>query len=137
MKKFINYRKKIYDLYKKLFDKSDFISFPIYNSKNLSSYHLVIVNFNFKKYSSKENLLKYLFKNKINAQFHYKPLYKFTVCDNKKKLPFSEQYYNQTISIPIYYNLKLFEVMKVTKVIKKFLKKLMIKNKKTQAHLIA
>ena len=122
LKKFINYRKKIYNLYKKLFYKSDFISFPLYNNNNLPCYHLVIVNFNFKKYSSKEKLLKYLLKNKINAQFHYIPIYKFIVCENKKILPFSEEYYNQTISIPIHYNLKLPEVIKVAKVIKQFFK---------------
>ncbi len=122
MSMFINYRKKIYNLYKKLFYKNNFISFPSYNNKNLPSYHLAIVNFNFKKYSSKERLLNYLKKNKIKAQFHYIPLYKFDLHKNKKKLLYSEKYYNQSISIPIYYNLKFFEVKRVVRVINKFFK---------------
>ena len=47
--KFINYRKKISDHYKKLFQNSNFVKFPPYDPKNKPSYHLVILNFIFKK----------------------------------------------------------------------------------------
>lgn len=124
MDKFINYRKKIYQLYKKLFNKFGFVNFPYYSKNNLPSYHLVIINLKLKRYSLKEKLLKYLLKNRIMAQFHYIPLYKFNLCHDKQKLPLSEKYYKQTISIPIYFNIKISEVQKVVQKIAQFIDKI-------------
>jgi dTDP-4-amino-4,6-dideoxygalactose transaminase len=129
MDKFINYRKKIYKLYKKLFDKFSYVDFPNYSKNNLPSYHLAIINLKLNKYSVKENLLKYLKKNRILAQFHYIPLYKFNLCLDKQKLSLSEEYYKRTISIPIYFNIKISEVRKVVQVITQFFDKDIYKKK--------
>lgn len=124
MNTFIDYRKKVFNLYRKLFQKSDFITFPTYSTNNFPSYHLVIAQFNFKNLNqTKDKFLEYLKKNKIYAQFHYIPIYKFKLCKNKKKLLFSEKYFEQTISLPIYFNLKNSHIQRVVKVINQFYKR--------------
>jgi len=116
---FINYRKKIFNIYRASFKKfSNFIDFPFYNS-NKSSYHLFLVSVNFKKISlTKENLLKFLKKNNIFCQYHYIPIYKFKVFQKKINLDFykgSEIYHENTLSLPIFYNLSINSVKQVVK----------------------
>ena len=63
IKKFIAFRKKINEFYKKsLFS---FFSLPNYNQNNKSAYHLFLVQFRDKKKSLKEKFIKY-FKKKSN-----------------------------------------------------------------------
>jgi dTDP-4-amino-4,6-dideoxygalactose transaminase len=46
-------------------------------------------------------------KNNIISQFHYIPIYKFSLYKEKKlKLSNTEQYFNNTVSLPIFYGLK-------------------------------
>ena len=60
----------------------------------------------------------------IICQFHYIPIYKFSLYKNKKiKLDGSEEYYNTTLSIPIFHNLNIKKQDKVIKIIKNFFKK--------------
>ena len=55
--------------------------------------------------TSKEIFFKYLKKNKILAQYHYIPLYKFSFYKNKKfYLKGSEAYYKTKISLPIFFH---------------------------------
>ena len=118
--KFVDYRKKISNYYKKLFKNSNFVKFPSYDSRNKPSYHLFIINLIFKKNQNKNNFLSYLKKNKISAQFHYIPIYKFKVSNNKKRLPFSDLYFETSISVPIHYNLKIKDVKRIVKVINQY-----------------
>ena len=67
--------------------------------------------------------MKYLIKNNIMAQQHYIPIYKFTVYNKKKNsFPGSEKYFNNSLSIPIFVNLKNKDQNKVIKVIKNYFK---------------
>jgi len=105
--KFINYRKLIYDYYKKKLEKiSNHILFPKYNINNKPSYHLFFILINFTNIkSTKDKLFKFLKINNILAQYHYIPIYKFKVFDKKKiNFPNSEAYFNQSISLPIFFN---------------------------------
>ena len=116
---FINYRKKIFNIYKASLKKfTNFIDFPFYNS-NKSSYHLFLISVNFKKISfTKDKLLKFLKKNNIFCQYHYIPIYKFKVFGKKINLDFykgSEIYYQNTLSLPIFYNLSINSAKKVVK----------------------
>ena len=74
---------------------------PKYSKKTKPSYHLFIININFDKLNKKkDDFIKYLNKNKIFAQFHYIPIYKFRVFKERKiKLIGSEKYYKKSISI--------------------------------------
>jgi dTDP-4-amino-4,6-dideoxygalactose transaminase len=116
--RFLTYRKKIYDYYyNKLSSSNKMLNFPKYNQNNISSYHLCLLSINFnKKLFTKNNLFKFLKKNKIIFQYHYLPIYRFNIYD--KKLNFklysgAEYYYNNAISIPIFYNLRRKEQNKI------------------------
>ena len=123
--KFLNYRKKVYDFYfKELSSFHNIINFPQYNKDNISSYHLCLLSINFKKNMfAKDNFFKFLKKNKIISQFHYIPIYKFKIF-NKKKHYYrgAEEYFNKTVSIPVFYKLKFSQHKYVIKIIKLFLK---------------
>ncbi len=122
---FLKKRKKIYENYKSQLDKyKNIISFPEYNKKNKPTYHLVLININFKKSKTdKDMFLKYLNKKNIISQFHYIPIYKFKIFKPKNiKLKNSEEYYKSTLSIPIHHALERKKQSIVIKVIKNFFK---------------
>jgi dTDP-4-amino-4,6-dideoxygalactose transaminase len=105
--KFIKFRKKIYTYYKiKLSKYKDLITLNNYNKNNKPSYHLFLISINFKKINStKDKIIKFLKKNRIIAQYHYIPLYKFEVFGKTKiSYPNSEFYFSRTVSLPIFFN---------------------------------
>ncbi|MDC0875803.1 aminotransferase class I/II-fold pyridoxal phosphate-dependent enzyme [Candidatus Pelagibacter sp.] len=128
---FIKHRKKVYNYYKKELNKyQNVLNFPKYNKKNNPTYHLVLININFKKLkSNKDSLLKYLQSKNIMCQFHYIPIYKFAFYRQKGTiLKSSENYYKSTLSIPIYHEFNLKKQNIVIKSIKKFINFKKIKN---------
>jgi dTDP-4-amino-4,6-dideoxygalactose transaminase len=111
IKKFIINRKKIFNFYKKNLEKvNQFINFPNYN-KSKPSYHLFLISINFNQMkSNKDKFLIFLKKNNILCQYHYIPIYKFTLFNQKQNLNFyrgAEFYYKNTVSLPIFYNLTI------------------------------
>ena len=122
IKQFTNYRKKVSEYYTSKL--KNFLHLPSYNSNNEQAYHLFLISINFKKINcSKDKFLKYLNKKKIFCQYHYIPLYRFKLFPKKNfSLKGSEYYYQNTLSIPIYYNLDLTKQNKVINVIKNYLK---------------
>ena len=124
IKTFLEHRKKVYEYYKVELNKyKNIINFPKYDIKNKPSYHLVLININFKGLRSNKDLfLKYLYSKNIICQFHYIPIYKFALYNNKKiKLKASEEYYKSTLSIPIYHAFDRKKQNKVIKIIKNFI----------------
>lgn len=95
--------------------------------KLISSYHLIIFNFDFNKLLiNKEKLIKILNKKKIFPQYHYIPIYKFTLYKKLNRLgkfKNSESYYKSALSFPIYYGLEKKNLMKVTKCVKQIINK--------------
>lgn len=122
IKKFTAQRKKIYLFYKKKLKK--YFKFPNYNFKNITSFHLCVISINFSKIKkNKDNLFKSLNKKKIYPQYHYIPIPKFSIYKNKSEVfKNSENYYNNSISIPIYYNLKKYEQIYIIKNLLRFIK---------------
>jgi len=126
IKKFINYRKRIYDFYRShLKINQNFINIKKY-SKIIPSFHLYLLSINFKKKKKKKDeLLKFLKKESIYCQFHYIPIYKFKLFNHKvnlKYFPGSENYFKNNISLPIFFNLKFFLLKKIPYKINTFLK---------------
>ncbi len=122
---FLKKRKSIYFKYVKEFENfNQNLILPKYSISIKPSYHLFIININFEKIKKNKNLfMKYLIKNNIMAQQHYIPIYKFTVYNKKKNsFPGSEKYFNNSLSIPIFVNLKNKDQNKVIKVIKNYFK---------------
>jgi dTDP-4-amino-4,6-dideoxygalactose transaminase len=126
VKKFINFREKVFLYYQKQFKKfNDIVTFNNYNTDNKAAYHLCLISINFEKIkSTKDKLLLFLKKKLIFSQFHYIPIYKFKIFKkNNVYYKNSEYYFNNTLSIPIYYNLKKNLQIKIVKEIKYFLNK--------------
>ena len=126
IKKFINYRKRIYDFYRSHFKiNQNFINMKKY-SKIMPSFHLYLLSINFKKIKKKKDeLLKFLKKESIYCQFHYIPIYKFKLFNHKvnlKYFPGSENYFKNNISLPIFFNLKFFLLKKILNKISTFIK---------------
>jgi dTDP-4-amino-4,6-dideoxygalactose transaminase len=125
--KFINYRKKISKIYKFQLKKTTIsINLPTYNQIK-PSYHLFLISINFKQIrSTKDKLLKFLKKNNIFCQYHYIPIYRFKVFNQKISLSSfkgAESYYKNTISLPIFYGLNINFQRKIINKIKFFLNK--------------
>ena len=81
------------------------------------------MNFNFKKAKkTKNSFIKYLNKNKIFPQFHYKPLNMFSFYKKKKSMQFpgSVKYFKEALSMPIFYELKKKELDYIVKKINLF-----------------
>ena len=123
--KFISYRKKIFNYYSRNLKKNNLITFPIYK-KNKPSYHLFLISINFTRIdASKDKLLKFLRKNNILCQYHYIPIYNFKFFSKKRKKHFykgADYYYKNTLSLPIFFNLKLIFQKKIIKKINYFIK---------------
>ena len=84
---------------------------------------MISINFK-KKRSTKDRFLKFLKKNNIFCQYHYIPIYKFKIFNQKINLNFykgAEFYYKNTISLPIFYNLNIILQKKIISKIKIFL----------------
>ena len=120
--KFVNRRKKIAKIYEqKLQSLKDFLNFRFSYPNNNSSYHLLLVNLKKSNSSYKEKLIQFMLKRKIILQYHYIPIYKFRIHKKNYVLKNSEIYYNSTLSLPVFYNLKDFEINYIVKQLNKFL----------------
>lgn len=123
---FLKKRKFIYDNYNLNLIKSDSLMNTIkYDKSTKPAFHLFLLSINFKKLkTNKNNFIKYLLENKIKTQFHYIPIYKFKVFNEKIKLKHfsgTETYYKNSLSIPIFFDLKSKDQGYVIKKIKKFI----------------
>jgi dTDP-4-amino-4,6-dideoxygalactose transaminase len=123
--RFINYRRIIFNIYRnELRKKIKRIDLPSYNTSK-PSYHLFLISINFKKIrSTKDKLLKFLKKNNIFCQYHYIPIYKFKLFNQKINLNFykgAEFYHKNTISLPIFYKFNIIFLRRIVNKIKFFL----------------
>lgn len=119
---FLKKRNLISKLYEKHLDKRNIYLQKIKKS-DFSSRHLFIILL--KNEKLRNPLYKYLKSKKIQTNFHYipiynHPLYKKNTLYKKVKLENSEKYYNKALSLPIHYNLKKSEVLRIIKEINLF-----------------
>ena len=122
---FLKKRKTIYKKYKlELQNFNPHLLLPKYSKNIKSSHHLFIINIMFDKIKKNKNhFLKYLNKNNILGQYHYIPIYKFSSYKEKFfSFPGSEKYFKNSVSIPIYVNLRFKDQKKIIKTIKDYFK---------------
>lgn len=120
---FLKKREKIYKKYfNELKNFNHNLNLPNYSKNIKSSFHLFLINIAFKKLKkNKDHFMRYLNKHNIFAQYHYIPIYKFKIFDEKKGyFPGAENYFNNSVSIPIFVNLTNKEQNKIIKVIKNY-----------------
>lgn len=123
---FIKKRKKIYEKYLfELKDSNSNLIIPKYSKEIKPSFHLFLINIFFNRLNKNKNhFMKYLLSNKIIAQQHYIPIYKFSVYKKKTNTFYdSEKYFNNSISIPIHLNLDKKKQIKIINTIKNYFKK--------------
>jgi len=110
LNKFIDKRNQIANYYNEKFKDINFIKTPFVKKNYKHAYHLYPVLIDFKKFGcQKVFFFKMMKKMGINLQVHYIPVYhqKFMKKYNfsKKLFPATEKYYNQEVSLPIYFSL--------------------------------
>ena len=119
-------RKKIFSIYDKAFSNLSYIKPLQIDKRQFSSYHLYVVDIDFKKIKkTRQALMAYLEKNKIFTQVHYLPLVmhpfykrlKFNIKDylNAKK------YYEGCLSLPCFFSLSEEDQKFIIKKIKFYL----------------
>ena len=114
------YKKYVRDLK----NYSRYLRIPEYSKNVKSSHHLFIINIMFEKIKkTKDQFFKYLKKNRILAQYHYIPIYKFSTYSEKKyNFPGSEKYFENSLSIPIYVELSKKDQNIIIKILKNYFK---------------
>ena len=123
--KFLKYRREIAKIYDSELSNVSMLKIPEKINCN-HSYHLYPLLIDFEKLKkTKKTLLQIFLKNDIKLQVHYKPTHLFSYYKKKYKnkkiiLKNSEKYYQQELSLPIFFNLKKDIIYKVIQIIKDF-----------------
>ena len=126
--KFIAKRRKIAKVYDNSFRNIKNIIIPKINNNFSHAYHLYPIKINFKKIGiSKKYFFNQMKKKNILLQVHYipiyhQPFYKKKFSFKKKDFINAEEFYNQEVSLPIYYSLSERDQRKVISNIKNILK---------------
>tara|TARA_Y100001980_G_C14555406_1_gene343841 strand:+ start:5567 stop:6712 length:1146 start_codon:yes stop_codon:yes gene_type:complete len=114
-KKIQNKRKKIWKKYYSLLEKWALINnvlLPFIPSHCESSYHMFYLIMPNRK--SRDKLINWLNKNKINSVFHYIPLHKSTMSKkfgwDRSKCPITIEISERIIRLPMFYNLKMKKI---------------------------
>lgn len=124
LKKFISQRRKIAKIYIQSFKKYEkYINVLNKDDIQNSAWHLMILsfrNFNFKK----DELIKLFLDNGIVIQNHYRPSHTFTYFKKMNfKLKNSMSYFNNSLSIPIFYSLQKKDIIKIVNIVLKYTNK--------------
>jgi UDP-4-amino-4,6-dideoxy-N-acetyl-beta-L-altrosamine transaminase len=128
LKKIINKRIKIANIYDENFKDLENVFLPQFKNRNISSNHLYVLNLDFKRIKiNRRDFMRILIKKGIITQVHYIPIHLHPYFKNKpiKKLNLENamRYYNQALSIPIFYDLSSSDQKKIINIIKKTLRR--------------
>lgn len=120
VKKFLIERKKISEKYINKLKNVPYIKFVNQSEKYKSSNHLFLIHLKKPDLKLKEKFIRFMLRNKIIIQFHYIPIYKFTIFKGNFIKANSEIYYKSAVSLPIFCGFTLKEHNFVIKKIKFF-----------------
>ncbi len=125
--KFAKRRREIVEFYRKEFAADDRFSFLKEREYSKACFHLFPLLINFEKVkSSKKEIFVKLQERGLNLQIHYipvhlQPFYK-TLGFKEGDFPLAEKYYQQTISLPLYYGLKDSDLVEIVSIVKEIVK---------------
>jgi len=121
--KIINKRKKIFEFYEKNLKilSKKIKNFKIPKNYN-SAHHLYLIKLVKPNLIYKDQLIKFMLKKKVFFQYHYVPIYKFKIFNDKYIGKNADIFYKSVVSIPIYYNLTFKELKYIIKSLKSFFK---------------
>ncbi len=126
IKKFIERRRQIVNFYNEKLRNFEYFILP-YEAKTVrSNFHIYTLQIKKNRFFDRYDLFSYLKSKSYAPMVHYIPIHylKFYKKKYNFKLgdfPIAENYYNQTISIPLYPSLTDYQIEKVIKDIKKFI----------------
>ena len=124
LKKIIKKRREVAKIYDSEFADNKFFVIPRVRDNCEHAYHLYPLQINFEKLRiSKKELINKMRKKNINLQVHYipihlQPFYKRKFGFKKGDFPVAEKFYENEVSLPIFFSLKQKQVYKVIKSIK-------------------
>lgn len=123
LNKFVKKRNDIAEIYKQNLEKKK-IKFQYLLKNSKSSMHLFIIRVN---KSVRKSLYRNLKKSGIDTNLHYIPIYRHSYYKQnkfqKKKFKNAEIYYREAMTLPLYFDLKKNDQMKIIKIINKTLTK--------------
>ena len=122
IKLFIKKRNKIAKIYNsKLSKLFNYIKIVKIDKFTHSSYHLFQISIDFQKLkTNKDKFFNFMKKKKILFQYHYTPIYKFSLFKKKITLPGAEEHYKNNISLPIHFQMTIRDAQYVIQSIKLF-----------------
>ena len=96
------------------------------HGRNDSSHHIYVVSINFQKIGiSRHQFMKALAEQGVGSQVHYIPIvsqpYYQNIGYDIEQFPIAKKYYQNTLSIPLYFGLKSIEQELVVSSIKELL----------------
>ena len=107
---FLKKRREICERYDKYFVNNPVLKTTQSKFRNISSNHLYVIRKQFSKKKTKNEFMQNLRDKNIITQVHYIPvpmqLYYKNLGYNMKNLPNTKRYYDECLSIPLYYDLK-------------------------------
>lgn len=121
-------RKKLMNEYRKLFKEIPQIKMFTSEFDDLVSFHLAVVQIDFKALGlSRELVMEKLKEKGIGTQYHYIPIYRhpyFTnsMGDISDYFPEMETYYKEGLTLPLYTDLTTKEVQDIVKTLKEILR---------------
>ena len=126
--KFIKRRREIAERYDNWFQNSTDVEIKQHATRNISSLHLYTIKINFEKFGiSRGDFMRQLQNRGIGSQVHYIPVpmqpYYEALGFEIKDYPFALEYYNQALSIPIFFTLENAEVDHIAQTISTLLAK--------------
>jgi UDP-4-amino-4,6-dideoxy-N-acetyl-beta-L-altrosamine transaminase len=122
---FIQYRRKIVEIYNKELSKIDEIILPVERPYVKSSWHIYYIRL--KNSKKRKEVFEFLREQNIGVQVHYIPIYHQPYYRQRfgyeiDDYPRAERYYKQAITLPLFPNMRDGEISFVIKAIKRSLK---------------
>jgi UDP-4-amino-4,6-dideoxy-N-acetyl-beta-L-altrosamine transaminase len=123
--RFIQYRRKIVEIYNKELSKIDEIILPVERPYVKSSWHIYYIRL--KNSKKRKEVFEFLREQNIGVQVHYIPIYHQPYYRQRfgyeiDEYPRAERYYKQAITLPLFPNMRDGEISFVIKAIKRSLK---------------
>ncbi len=118
---FIKKRQSLAKIYYEQLKDDDRFNLPNILPNSEHSFHLFPLRINFKKLSiSKIKFFKEMENRKIKLQVHYRPIhlqpfYKNLLKTKKGDFPVAEKFYNEEISLPLYFKLNKKDILYICK----------------------
>jgi UDP-4-amino-4,6-dideoxy-N-acetyl-beta-L-altrosamine transaminase len=112
LNKFVEKRRKLMGIYREAFKDSPYIRMLSSDFDKDTAYHLCVVQINFDAYGKeKKEVMDQLQDRGIGSQVHYIPVYRHPVFTKKmgdvaSYFPQMEAYYQQALTLPLFYDLK-------------------------------